>query len=1312
LDLGGISMAYSLITHPDGGFVIGGGTRSHNFDGREEPFIARFSETGVMQWMEVYHQDIAPVDAKAMQFSMTADWGYIISAATGNTGFPGLIIKTDALGKLRGSYQCRSEEITNAQISTQAISITTTNANRQTIDHTFTLTAYTHTENTKPCVPEFPSACPIELPECPTVSLEFMTPDDTKNFIASYTPRVALALPLGADAKTELQKLDYAHELVQAVTYVDGLGRPEQQIAPQSAADGADIISFSIYDGFGRMPKEYMPYESLGTYGDYQNSPQTDQQSFYTAKFPTYGTTRLFTEHQYEASQRSREVETAAPGVPWETKSSTTFGQRETGEHTVITSYDLNQAGEVYFIPLDVTAGTNLSATYAPGELSKTTTTDENDGISETFTDKMGKNILTRVQIEGSEYAETYYCYDKYGNILYVIPPEATKAIFETGNDVLSQTILDSWCFQYEYDERNRVARKKVPGAGWVELIYNKLDQLVLTQDANQTLDNEWLYTKYDAFARPVETGIYTSSNAKSVLEGQINGASLFEVRQSGNDGYSNTAFPTTNTEKLSITYYDDYDFDRDGSPDHLYQATGTNEKSRGFITGVNTKVLDSSPEKWLLTLTFYDDYGREIETRSEHLHGNDITKYQLNFIGEIEKNVTEHNGPNSTAIIQTREYCYDHNGRMLRLTSQVNSDAPIVLSSYEYDVLGRQATKKLHSKDGLAYLQNVDYSYNIRGWMTAINEVPTADDLFEFSLAYNDNSIDIGGAGTDMFNGNIAGMSWKTALDNEKHSYSFSYDKVNRLKTANYGVGGSYTINQGRYDVSLDYDRNGNISKLLREGKDSNSSFGTMDSLSYFYKSDNGNRLARVKDNAGSTAGVEQFFDGNTSGDDYIYDANGNVTEDKNKGISIAYNHLNKPTLITKGSNTISYIYDAAGTKLQQIINDGSTKTNDYINGVHYENNNVQFFAHEEGRLVPDGTIAEYRYEFTLNDHLGNARLTFSDLDDDGTIQTSSEVLQTDHYYPFGMRMSLDAGIASTANPPNDYLYNGKELQNNLDINWYDYGARMYDASIARWNGVDRKSGEFKSFSPYNYAVNNPIFFIDPDGNKIRPGGQNADAATQEAALEVIRNTLPAEDAAFVVLDENGFIDNAKIQERAQETDDFNFSRLADISDDAMIIEFNLGTEMNLTLLGDVDHTISFGAEVRVMGEEEANAVRALSSEGSVPSTNETSSNGIVGQTIIPKSGEIDTQSGNAEVLVHSGLSDKGKAEVAAHELYAHIYLAVQGQEHRHDKQVVKDTVIDGYKYGIERENNLLLKGMLELVMSEAAKNYDSRQK
>lgn len=116
--------------------------------------------------------------------------------------------------------------------------------------------------------------------------------------------------------------------------------------------------------------------------------------------------------------------------------------------------------------------------------------------------------------------------------------------------------------------------------------------------------------------------------------------------------------------------------------------------------------------------------------------------------------------------------------------------------------------------------------------------------------------------------------------------------------------------------------------------------------------------------------------------------------------------------------------------------------------------------------------------YEYNLTDHLGNTRITFGDEDADGL----ADILQENHYYPFGMAMTMAS--SPSAAPPNDYLYNGKELQDELDLGWYDYGARMYDASIGRWNGVDALAEERNWLSSWQYTQNNPILRIDSDGN------------------------------------------------------------------------------------------------------------------------------------------------------------------------------------------------------------------------------------
>ena len=151
-------------------------------------------------------------------------------------------------------------------------------------------------------------------------------------------------------------------------------------------------------------------------------------------------------------------------------------------------------------------------------------------------------------------------------------------------------------------------------------------------------------------------------------------------------------------------------------------------------------------------------------------------------------------------------------------------------------------------------------------------------------------------------------------------------------------------------------------------------------------------------------------------------------------------------------------------------------------MSGFFYKSEQLLHIAHEEGRALKLGDY--FRYEFNLTDHLGNVRVSFSDTDYDGALEAAEgEVFQVDQYYPFGMRMG---GLSYQAGTENRYRYNGKEFHQELGLGLYDYGARMYDPAIARWNGVDVQSEKYLSFSPFSYVANNPVKFIDPNGEEI----------------------------------------------------------------------------------------------------------------------------------------------------------------------------------------------------------------------------------
>jgi len=313
---------------------------------------------------------------------------------------------------------------------------------------------------------------------------------------------------------------------------------------------------------------------------------------------------------------------------------------------------------------------------------------------------------------------------------------------------------------------------------------------------------------------------------------------------------------------------------------------------------------------------------------------------------------------------------------------------------------------------------QHTSFAYNERGWLKGIRS-----NEFSMELKYD---VAVNGV-SNQFNGDIANQVFNNG--NGDNTFNYSYDKLNRLTVGE--------VSSTLLSERLSYDVMGNIKTLSRDGSGDHQ---------YHYI---GNKLNYA----------EQMTNG------YGYDVNGNTTLDGRNGMALTYNHLNLPETAGKAGMSLVYTYDATGKKLSKNAN-GSIRN--YVDGIAYKPDNTIDFIHtEEGIARNSG--GNYVYEYNLTDHLGNVRYSFNQ---NGT------KLQSDDYYAFGKRKT-PAFLSST---DNKYLYNGKELQEELD-GQYDYGARFYDPVIGRFNTIDPLSEISRRNNAYNYALNNPIRFIDVDG-------------------------------------------------------------------------------------------------------------------------------------------------------------------------------------------------------------------------------------
>ena len=929
--------------------------------------------------------------------------------------------------------------------------------------------------------------------------------------------------------------------------FMDGLGRPV--MTQRTNNDGTFTKSYVTYDILGRQDRSYEPIVN-GTEG-----VDANYLNFTTGVLKN----KAFTYVQYETSPLSRPL------------------KQYNLDGTFITmAYGCNTATEVS--KFSVTSSPNPinddvilpDGFYGVNSLSKTTITNENGKITQIFKDKLGRVVLTRKYLNGQN-VDTYNVYDNCGQLVMVIPPDALTT---------SNYPIASLVFCYKYDIQNRLARKKVPSADWQKFYYDNRDLLTLTQDGNMRAQNSgrYLATQYDELGRVMRTGwVDAGENPATLAESSLMIADADALTKT--EYYPNKSWVKHQAAKVLksagvstlrdwIWNYTEY---RAGLSENTgYPAWSARQHLMNLTNNAdNTQITDNDVEGVDWQVSSFNGAGKPTAT----------VRYLFSTGG-------------NTPVRTLQNYTYDP---ILRLTQEDYSYGlsgagfgnTVTLSNLVYNNNRDQLIEKNIGKGTSGkYLQSIDYSYNTRGWLTAINSVnvgrdniavtpggvtplmkimtPTstgegtiinmavspyvqqalltspppviADDNPDlYSQIINYENADSRYSGTPQYNGNISSTAWQIA-GRAAQAFGYTYDDLDRLTEAKYydittslGPKNStkYTFStDNKFREALTYDKRGNILSLQRNGLNAGTwasdgsgytvaTYGMIDNLTYTYS--DSNRLSKVTDASLALKGFKYNNSGNPR--DCYYDANGNLKIDLNKRISnIEYNYLNLPQKITFTQNDgvtvkgyIMFVYDANGAKLRKIVQEihqglvANTTTYEYINGVEYEGTNLQRIQNTEGSIVRN-EFGQYDYEYVLRDHLGNTRVTFKDGTNKGAVYYDwntytyidpnqgntgyndgvvgvSDIKQINNYYPFGLNMEGNWNGAAGANK---YQYNGKQLNSDFGLEWNDYGARFYDAAVGRFPTVDRFAEKYVVMSPYQYAANNPIKFVDMNGDSI----------------------------------------------------------------------------------------------------------------------------------------------------------------------------------------------------------------------------------
>jgi len=756
------------------------------------------------------------------------------------------------------------------------------------------------------------------------------------------------------------------------ITYYNGLGLPSQTTNVRASVNGYNIVTPIVYDALLRSDATaYLPFEAT-YYSDEEELPNStaisEQRNYYEERYSS-DYERSFTEKVYEASPLGRVRKQALPGYMKDYE-------------VLYTEFDYrtNDTDEVRWLAVGVDGELVCEGCHDAGTLSCTVTTDPDDHVVQSFTDGLGRTLLSRT-FDDDEPIDTYSVYDDYGRLRWVVTPEGSYLLSDSLTVPVDDDFAEKYCYVYTYNDRGLMVEKRMPGREAEYMRYDEGDRLRVSQDGNLRAKKQWISYSYDALGRVQEQSLAVEAELIPIRSQA--GVSIGEPIESVEPPYLGSSVP------LRKYVYDTYpsevqaaglDFQSiegltatDGESLRYDNATGslTYEKlavlANDTITGYHQRAC------------YYDYKGRLIQiVERDTEDGILCTSKRYDFVGNLIAQRESYTRAGKTDDID-RTFTYDDRGRLLNETTQVNGGEEAVVY-YEYDELGRLAARRLGEGTSAIAEQS---EYDIRSWLTK-----KSSELFDMSLGHS-------------YTGNITSWQWQhkgdPSGDGPQNRYVFTYDGLSRLANTTQYVNGE--LNKQNVERFLTYDRNGNLQTFIRYENGSCVSNST-----YNYS---GNRLVsycpgtvfeREDVGIGEIIVPKKGIVFPLTVQLHQYDANGNVTKDWERGLDMSYNCLNLLEYASDNdANAINYCYLADGTKLS--VTDVGENGLYYLGSLVYEKHantiGLESAGFSSGRIVATaGNDTEIRY--FLTDHLESVRVVATD---------KNNVLERNDYYPFGKR-------------------------------------------------------------------------------------------------------------------------------------------------------------------------------------------------------------------------------------------------------------------------------------------------------------------